>query len=241
MGSEAIFDTTSCLATAIEHIACIEAYEDERAFYRLILNNETIELGARPDPDGPDWLERSPAQKSIDGLLLALRDGYVRATGRRSTTKRPCLTSDTDTWRLHSTDRTLITTDEWRSGELHVDTLALTGSTWQFIQIEVPDFMVKAIWPDWPPCDVPATASEASASAYSTPYLALMNAAIAHFGLSAENQSKKENLLDWFLTQQIEGEPLSNKLADAMATLVRLPSAQRGGAKRVIGPDLRKI
>ena len=68
-----------------------------------------------------------------------------------------------------------------------------------------------------------------------------MNAAIAHFGLSAEDQGKKENLLDWFLKQQIEGEPISRKLADAMATLIRLPSAQRGGAKRVLGPDLRKI
>ena len=45
--------------------------------------------------------------------------------------------------------------------------------------------------------------------------------------------------MDWFLEQQIEGEPVSNKLADAMATLIRLPSAQRGGAKRVLGPDLR--
>jgi hypothetical protein len=46
--------------------------------------------------------------------------------------------------------------------------------------------------------------------------------------------------MDWFLEQQIEGEPMSNKLADAMATLIRLPSAQRGGAKRVLGPDLRQ-
>jgi len=66
-----------------------------------------------------------------------------------------------------------------------------------------------------------------------------MQAAIMHFGLNAENQGKKECLLDWFLEQQVEGEPVSNKLADAMATLIRLPSAQRGGAKRVIGPDLR--
>ena len=46
--------------------------------------------------------------------------------------------------------------------------------------------------------------------------------------------------MDWFLEQQVEGEPISNKLADAMATLIRLPSAQRGGAKRVLGPDLRQ-
>lgn len=30
--------------------------------------------------------------------------------------------------------------------------------------------------------------------------------------------------MDWFLEQQIEGEPASNKLADAMATLIRPPS-----------------
>jgi hypothetical protein len=42
------------------------------------------------------------------------------------------------------------------------------------------------------------------------------------------------------LTQEVEGEPISKNLADAMATLIRLPSSQRGGAKRVEGPDLRK-
>lgn len=66
-----------------------------------------------------------------------------------------------------------------------------------------------------------------------------MQAAIAKFGITAEDQGKKDCLVDWFLAQEIEGEPVSNKLADAMATLIRLPSAQRGGAKRVLGPDLR--
>ena len=67
-----------------------------------------------------------------------------------------------------------------------------------------------------------------------------MQAAIAHFGITAENQDKKDCLVDWFLEQQVEGEPVSSNLADAMATLIRLPSAQRGGAKRVLGPDLRQ-
>jgi len=46
--------------------------------------------------------------------------------------------------------------------------------------------------------------------------------------------------VDWFLEQPIEGEPVSHNLADAMATLIRLPSAQRGGAKRMHGLDLRQ-
>jgi len=67
-----------------------------------------------------------------------------------------------------------------------------------------------------------------------------MQAAISRFGITAASQEKKENLSDWFLEQPIEGERISRNLADAMATLIRLPSAQRGGAKRVFGPDLRQ-
>jgi len=67
-----------------------------------------------------------------------------------------------------------------------------------------------------------------------------MQAAISRFGITAASQEKTENLSDWFLEQPIEGERISRNLADAMATLIRLPSAQRGGAKRVLGPDFRR-
>jgi hypothetical protein len=90
--------------------------------------------------------------------------------------------------------------------------------------------MVLAIWPPYvPPLPV-------ADSSYTTPYLDLMQQAIAELGLTAENQNKKELLVDWFGVKQVDGRPLSEKLADAMATLIRLPSAQRGGSKRVMGP-----
>ncbi len=225
------------LATAIEHIERIEAYEREQEFYRVVLDDETIQLGARPRAEEP---RRYPTERSIDGLLLALRDGYVRATGRRSTTRRQGSTTENDTWRLHATDPTLITTDEWRAGEFDASDLLLTGSSWQYIQIQVPDFMVVAIWPDWPERHLVPSLSNHSATTYTTPYLELMHAAIRRFGLSAQRQEKKECLVDWFRTQCIEGELVSRNLAEAMATLIRLPSAQRGGAKRVSGPDFHK-
>lgn len=228
-----------CLATAIEHIERIETYEREQDFYRIVYGDETIELGVDSSVDG---IMRSPSLTltAIDGLLLALRDGYVRATGRRSTTRGSCTAAGTETWRLHATDPFLITTDEWRAGDFDSEQLVLTGPSWQYIQIEVPDFMVKGIWPDWPECEGTRQKLDHSLSPYTTPYLELMQAAIDRFGLTEENQSKKENLSDWFLEQPIEGERISRNLADAMATLIRLPSAQRGGAKRVFGPDLRK-
>ena len=229
--------TIWCLATAVEHIERIEAYEREQEFYRVVLDDEALQLGARPPAEEP---RRYPTERSVDGLLLALRDGYVRATGRRSTTRRQDPTAGNETWRLHATDPTLITTDEWRAGEFDAGKPVLTGPSWQYIQIQVPDFMVKAIWPDWPESDAAPPASNPGATTYATPYLDLMQAAIAHFGITAGNQGKKDCLTDWFLTQQVESEPVSKNLADAMATLIRLPSAQRGGAKRSFGPDLRQ-
>ncbi len=97
--------------------------------------------------------------------------------------------------------------------------------------------VVLAIWPAYVPPVMPKSVDTA---VYTTPYLDLMQEAIASFGLSEACQEKKESLFEWFRSQEVEGEQVSINLADAMATLIRLPWAQRGGSKRVNGPDLRK-
>jgi hypothetical protein len=233
----ATFGSSWSVSVALAHVERVELRDHARSFQRALLGDdhplpETLELTTAS--------ARTVRRGARGGLLMALRDGYIRATGRLSTTAAlfPEPASGRS-WRLHSSDPSLITTTEWRSGEFSFSRWELTGPSWQYIQIEVPDFMVKAIWPD----DVPEPARPAQAAAatsYTTPYLELMQAAISRFGLSASNQCKKENLSDWFHEQPIEGEPISRNLANAMATLIRLPAAQRGGARRVIGPDLRR-
>ncbi len=64
------------------------------------------------------------------------------------------------------------------------------------------------------------------------PYTDLLAQAIAANQITERNQGKKELLAEWFRRQQVAGAPVSQNLADAMATLIRLPSSQRGGAKR---------
>ena len=226
------------VSAAIAHVERVELEDHARSLYRAISEvhhplPETSEL--------PTEVTRSVRRRARDGLLLALRDGYIRATGRLSTTQ--ALFPDPraiGSWRLHASDPSLITTTEWRVGEFDFSRWELNGPSWQYIQIEVPEFMVKAIWPDYVPEAPPPEAAGTTDATYTTPYLELMQAAIARFGLTEEKQSKKENLSDWFLEQQIDGEPLSRNLADGMATLIRMPAAQRGGAKRVLGPDLRQ-
>ena len=171
-------------------------------------------------------------------LLVALRDGDLIAQGRYSE-ERPngWGYGNSSGFGLHSGYHTSIRPEQWREGKYSFG--RLTARDWEFIDIRMPRFLVKAIWPDFVPEVVRPTAGT-DAVPYTTPYLELMHAAIAKFGITPEDQGKKDCLVDWFLEQQIEGEPVSNKLADAMATLIRLPSAQRGGAKRVLGPDLRQ-
>jgi hypothetical protein len=155
-------------------------------------------------------------------LLIALRDGDLHATGRLSTQR----TAHAG-WCLHSGYRSHIAPEQWRGGEMNSRAGALTMSDGQFIDIRVPRFAVLAIWPE--------RREAVQTTEYRGPYLDLLDRVIAEWRITEENQPKKELLVDWFREQTIEGEPISENLASAMATLVRLPASQRGGARRAGG------
>lgn len=205
--------------------------------------SEAAKLLPEPAPTYQAWnLPQDPkialkAQGETE-LLVALRDGDLIAQGRY-TEERPngWGFGASSGFGLHSGYHTSIRPEQWREGRYLMG--KLTARDWEFIDIRMPRFMVKAIWPDHIP-EVNRNLPTSSDAGYTTPYLELMQAAIARFGLTEDSQSKKENLSDWFLEQDVEGEPVSQNLADAMATLIRLPSAQRGGAKRMSGPAFRK-
>lgn len=76
--------------------------------------------------------------------------------------------------------------------------------------------------------------AQSAAPAYETPYMMLMRMAIQEFGISNDNQVKKEMLLNWLMQQKIGDRHLTRNIADSMATLVRLPESQRGGNKKWI-------
>jgi hypothetical protein len=168
-------------------------------------------------------------------LIVALRDGDLHAQGRY-TEERPAWGGPGSGFSLHSGYHTSIRPEQWREGRFEGD--GLSSNQWEFIDIRVPRFMVLAIWPAYVPPSMPKSVD---APAYTTPYLALMQEAIEHFGLSETRQEKKDSLYEWFRTREVDGELVSGNLCDAMATLIRLPGAQRGGARRVKGPDLRQM
>jgi len=77
-------------------------------------------------------------------------------------------------------------------------------------------------------------AAPAISSGYTTPYLEMMQEVIRELEISKENQGKKEAIAALFAKKINDHKmtPPSQKLADAMATLVRLPESQQGRARR---------
>ncbi|MGM0583956.1 MAG: hypothetical protein ACQEUZ_04840 [Pseudomonadota bacterium] len=203
-----------------------------------VRERQAPEPAPRPADSTPPWLApKDPREawkaEAHEQLLVALRDGDLHAQGRFSDTRndRNWGPDYGKTWILHSGNHAPISPAQWREGRFVRG--ALTALNWEFIDIRIPRFMVLAIWPE------PAASPDGKPGAYTTPYLDLMQAAIVEFGLTETRQGKKEAIVDWLLTRAIDGEPLSRNLAEAMATLIRLPAAQRGGAKRVFGDPSR--
>lgn len=180
-------------------------------------------------PKDPAVLAQEQAEREIQ---IALRDGDLHAKGRLSTTQCQPWNTSLDGWDLHSGHHSTITPEQWRAGRAGIRQGTLTMAEGQFIDIRVPRFMVLAIWPVVQPRQPGPDGDLASGERYRTPYMDLLDRAIAENRIHARDQGKKELLSDWFRAQTIEGEPVSQNLADAMATLIRLPSSQRGGAKR---------
>jgi hypothetical protein len=217
------------LRQAIDHVAT----QIERAVVRG-------ELAQLCDPTAPPWRRaenprRTAASDAAREVLVALRDGDLHAQGRLSTERCGPWTNGLDGWDLHSGHHSTITPEHWRAGRAKVHTGVLTMADGKFIDIRVPRFMVLAIWPVIEVPKPSAAPDPTTGVPYRTPYMDLLDRAIAENGISMRDQGKKELLAAWFREQTVEGEPVSQNLGDAMATLIRLPASQRGGAKRGCG------
>jgi hypothetical protein len=221
------------------------------SFTEALTHVETVvvahrEVAASRSPSPPPrhrtpWGPEPEAQvkwkaEAREQLMVALRDGDLHAQGRY-TEERPFSWAGAGTgFGLHSGYHSSISPEQWREARYFSD--KLTAVHWEFVDIRVARFMVLAIWPA---CVPPSMPKSVDAPTYTTPYLELMQEAIEHFSLSEARQEKKDCLYEWFRTQEVDGELVSGNLCDAMATLIRLPGAQRGGARRQTGPDLRKV
>ncbi len=200
------------------------------------------------ESDRPEarWMRRTPEQlretaesPARDDLLVALRDGDLRATGRLSETQTQPWNARNGPWGLHSGKHTEIPMEYWVGGQANIGAGRLTYVSGEYIDIRVPLFFLQALWP------VPARETGSSAVPMAgvdrgkplpfapTPYLELLNRTVEKFWCSGSPPTdKKETIVQWLVEQEIGGDPLSRNLAETMATIIRPLEARAGGNRR---------
>jgi hypothetical protein len=178
----------------------------------------------------PSDVPTDQAHQAQEQLLVTLRDGDLHATGRYSDTPPPRWESGGRRWMMHSGRDAQILTEHWRGGQYSWNQDSLDLPDGQYIDIQVPRFMIVAIWPPRPKHEERDSAGPSAR--YTTPYLDLMRRAIDELRISATSQPKKETVVAWFREQTIDRQLISDNFARHLATFVRLPESQRGGNRK---------
>lgn len=182
--------------------------------------------------------EREYAEElALEKILSLLQESKIRATGRASTEKKGKGKGkrwEGQQYRNHSKLRTYIEPGFWSQFVFQKTSWFRTArnESMEYADILLVFDDCKQHLRD----DVLARREitekideEISHSDYSTPYIDLMRQAIEEFEITAENQPIKETLVEWFLTQEIDGQRVSRATAEYLASFVRLPSSRAGG------------
>ncbi len=187
------------------------------------------------------WLRKTAEQiqndferSAQDDLLVALRDGDLRAEGRLSDSQTQPWSAPNGPWGLHSGKFSPIPVEFWVGGQTNWRANRLTYHEGEYIEVRLPLFFLQSIWPlpqDPPPAfEIPQGGTLPFAP---TPYLELLNRAVEKFWSSgAPPSEKKEVLVQWLMEQKVGEEPLSRNLAECMATMIRPLEARTGGNRK---------
>jgi hypothetical protein len=169
--------------------------------------------------------------------MSLIRQGHIRATGRVSKTKKGSAARwQTQQYKQHSKIRSYIEPEFWKTAVVirsyfGFHTARVDGKEYTGILLVLEDCLkhleddLAAHGTD----DDTQNEVAAAASDYSTPYIELMWHAIDHFQISSENQPIKDNLVEWFRSQEIAGQKVSRATAEYLASFVRLPASRLGG------------
>lgn len=212
------------------------------SFPKLISFYQVVCEVAFGTSDERRWRYHSIAERdyalelATDRLMSLVREGLIRTTGRLSETKKGSAARwQVQQYKQHSKMRTYIDAEFWQTAVAvksyrGFNTSRTDGKEYTDILLVFND-CVQHVGDDVAAHGLDAESTEANEATqgYTTPYIDLMWKAIDHFNISAENQPIKENLVQWFMSQEIEGQKIRRATADYLASFVRLPASRLGG------------
>lgn len=174
---------------------------------------------------------------AFERIFNLLREGKIRGTGRASAEKKGTAKRwQGQQYRNHSKKRTYVEPEFWadfifqhisyyrtaRNPEKeYTDIKLVLDDCREHLAAEIQAHNEGQL-------DDEAAKSVAT-SEYTTPYIELMWKAIDEFQITKDRQPVKKTLVEWFVSQDVEGQRVSAAAAEYLATFVRLPSSQSGG------------
>ncbi len=177
-----------------------------------------INLGNKPKPS-IEWDKyRDGLAKGVAALKIALTKKQINSIGRLFPQRGTPLGGA-----LLQPERTVIDFEEFFS--LNTTNNQITaGNEPIFYDILIPFAELVSIFPGQ---------NRKQVNTYKSEYMLLMEEVVNQEGITDKNQSKQDILKDIIAQKMKEKElPESNKLADAMATLIRQPWSQKGRNKK---------
>lgn len=166
-----------------------------------------------------EWLKRSDElEPATETLLSAIKIGAIHATGINSRSgKRTSVTIAPPSIIDYNTNSITYEDEYYYAGELGMPI---------FTEVEILIEDLKEGFPQKYP-------TKTATDEYTTPYLEITKKVIKKAHLSDTNQGKKESLVaDIKKEMELLGLPISNSLANSLATIIRKPESQKGGWKK---------
>ena len=204
--------------------------------FRVDAENNTPKMANHWQQVAPETIQNSFEQLAQDDLLVALRDGDLRAEGRLSETQTYGWNAPNGPWGLHSGKFTPVPVEFWIGGRVTWKDSRLSYQAGEYIDVRLPLFFLQAIWPLLPQqktkpiVDIPYGEALPFAP---TPYLELLNRAVENFWSSGTPPlEKKDVLVQWLIEQKVGNEQLSKNIAECMATIIRPLEARTGGNRK---------
>ncbi len=192
----------------------------------------------------PEAIRAKAEEKSWEDLRKALLRGDITAKGRFSNQKirqQWRAVNRDDAWEMHGVHPVLVAAEHWMAGDMdwREGVLTVVGQG-QYIDTGVPEFILRHLWPD------PSllASSETLASRWQanrpalrnapTEYLHLINQAVEKFWVDGnEPTARKAEVVEWLKGHEVEGQPLSENLAQAIGTMIMPVRLRLGGIEKL--------
>jgi hypothetical protein len=190
----------------------------------------------------PEKIRMEAEDQAWTELRNALGKGEMTAQGCFSDQKirqQWRVANADEAWEMHSNHPVPVVANLWVDGNIEWQAGILTFDHGQYIKVGVFESILHCLWPD-PSLtardpEMPKSRWKSGKPALrSTPteHLELINKAVDKFWIDGrEPVASKTDIVEWLMQNQVNGQPLSENLAQAIGTMILPPHLRKGGIK----------